>query len=253
MRLHGCQLWLLCGGDFPGAGCSADSDCTGTPPTPNGTCTATTTGTSFCNTNPLLDPAGLADNGGLTQTIALEAGSPAINAGDETVCATPPISNLDQRGFVRPGIGAMNCSIGAYEFGSTTQGSTTTTTTATIATSTTTTTTSTILPSTTTTTTATCVTARCTLNAALMSPECAGEAVPASLTGKFNTAETLIEQAATTPGEQARKALKRAKVVLRKARAKATHAAKDKKATISSACAAVLEQAVNAVLSGLGS
>src|SRR5262249_39060764 len=29
------------GGDFPGAGCSADSDCTGTPPTPNGTCTAT--------------------------------------------------------------------------------------------------------------------------------------------------------------------------------------------------------------------
>src|SRR5205823_14147124 len=74
------------------------------------------TGTSFCNTNPLLDPAGLASNGGPTQTIALEAGSPAINAGNETVCAAPPVENLDQRGFFRPGMGATNCSIGAYEF-----------------------------------------------------------------------------------------------------------------------------------------
>src|SRR5439155_659145 len=56
-----------------------------------GTNCSSTTGTSFCNTNPLLDPAGLASNGGPTQTIALEAGSPAINAGDETVCAAPPV------------------------------------------------------------------------------------------------------------------------------------------------------------------
>src|SRR5207249_3535179 len=76
----------------------------------------TPTGTSFCNTNPLLDPAGLASNGGPTQTIALEAMSPASNAGDETACAAPPVNNLDQRGFVRPGVGATNCSIGAYEF-----------------------------------------------------------------------------------------------------------------------------------------
>src|SRR2546429_6664050 len=75
-----------------------------------------TTGTSFCNTTPLLDPAGLASNGGPAQTIALEAGSPAINAGNETICAAPPVNNLDQRGFVRPGMGATNCSIGAYEF-----------------------------------------------------------------------------------------------------------------------------------------
>jgi len=67
-------------------------------------------------TNPLLDPAGLANNGGPTQTIALEPGSPAINAGNETVCAAPPINNLDQRGFGRPGTGATNCSIGAYEY-----------------------------------------------------------------------------------------------------------------------------------------
>jgi hypothetical protein len=86
-----------------------------------------------------------------------------------------------------------------------------------------------------------------------MSPECAEEAVPASVTGKFNTAETLVEQAATTPGKQARKALNRAKVVLRQAQVKAAHAAKGRKATISSACAAVLQQAVNAVRSGLAS
>jgi hypothetical protein len=70
------------------------------------------------NTNPLRDLAGLANNGGPTQTIALEAGSPAINAGDETVCAAPPVNSLDQRGYVRPGTGAANCSIGAYEFDS---------------------------------------------------------------------------------------------------------------------------------------
>ncbi len=75
-----------------------------------------TTGSSFCNTTPLLDPAGLADNGGPTETIALEAGSPAINAGDESVCAAAPVNNLDQRGAVRPGTGATSCSIGAYEF-----------------------------------------------------------------------------------------------------------------------------------------
>ncbi|HVO24512.1 MAG TPA: choice-of-anchor Q domain-containing protein [Candidatus Margulisiibacteriota bacterium] len=72
-------------------------------------------GTSLSTTNPMLDSAGLANNGGPTQTIALQAGSPAINAGDESVCAAPPVSNLDQRGYVRPGTGHGQCSIGAYE------------------------------------------------------------------------------------------------------------------------------------------
>lgn len=72
---------------------------------------------SQSNVDPLLDPHGLADNGGPTQTIALEAGSPAINAGDESTCLRVE-NNLDQRGFVRPGLGATNCSIGAYEFDS---------------------------------------------------------------------------------------------------------------------------------------
>jgi hypothetical protein len=75
-------------------------------------------GTSLANTNPLLDSAGLANNGGSTQTIAIEPNSPAVNAGDESVCAAPPVNNLDQRGFVRPGTGATRCSIGAYEYNS---------------------------------------------------------------------------------------------------------------------------------------
>src|SRR5439155_829360 len=102
-----------CGGTISDGGHNIDEDtsCVFT-----GTGCTNTSGTSFCNTNPLLDPAGLARNGGPTQTIALEAGSRAINAGDETVCAAPPVNNLDQRGFVRPGMGATNCSIGAYEF-----------------------------------------------------------------------------------------------------------------------------------------
>src|SRR5207237_7821027 len=114
------------------------------------------TGTSFCNTNPLLDPAGLASNGGPTQTIALEAGSPAINAGDEAICAAPPVNNLDQRGFVRPGMGATKCSIGAYEFDAAPPTATTTSTTTTTqapTTTTTSTTTSTAPPTTTTSTT----------------------------------------------------------------------------------------------------
>ena len=66
--------------------------------------------------DPILAP--LEDNGGPTQTLALQAGSAAINAGDNAICAAPPASSLDQRGFVRPGPFAANCSIGAYEFNS---------------------------------------------------------------------------------------------------------------------------------------
>jgi hypothetical protein len=95
-----------------------------------GTGCTTTSGSSFCNTNPVLDPTGRQSNGGPTQTVALCTGtgapsagctgaSPAINAGNESVCSTTtgtaPVDNLDQRGFVRPGTGATNCSIGAFE------------------------------------------------------------------------------------------------------------------------------------------
>ena len=61
--------------------------------------------------DPQLGP--LADNGGLTQTMALLAGSPAIDAADNAICAAPPVNNLDQRGVTRPY--GSSCDIGAYE------------------------------------------------------------------------------------------------------------------------------------------
>ena len=63
--------------------------------------------------------AELADNGGATKTHALLAGSVAIDAGDTDACAAAPISNLDQRGDVRPvdgdGDGTAICDVGSFE------------------------------------------------------------------------------------------------------------------------------------------
>ncbi|HZT97129.1 MAG TPA: choice-of-anchor Q domain-containing protein, partial [Chloroflexota bacterium] len=68
-------------------------------------------------TDPKLDPNGLQDNGGPTQTIAVLPNSPAVDA-------IPPSTNLcpstDQRGKPRPGDTTSanpngNCDIGAYE------------------------------------------------------------------------------------------------------------------------------------------
>jgi CSLREA domain-containing protein len=63
--------------------------------------------------NPLL--AALANNGGPTQTHGLTAGSPAIDAGKDTVCAASPVSGVDQRGAARPA--GAHCDMGSYEFG----------------------------------------------------------------------------------------------------------------------------------------
>jgi hypothetical protein len=60
--------------------------------------------------NPGLNP--LANNGGPTDTVGLQASSPAIAAADLTTCQDPPISGLDQRGEAR---GASSCDIGAFE------------------------------------------------------------------------------------------------------------------------------------------
>jgi CSLREA domain-containing protein/uncharacterized repeat protein (TIGR01451 family) len=59
------------------------------------------------STNPLL--GALANNGGETDTMALAAGSPAIDAGTAEGCPA-----TDQRGVARP-VGAA-CDIGAYEY-----------------------------------------------------------------------------------------------------------------------------------------
>lgn len=84
---------------------------------------------SQSNTDPLLDPTGLQDNGGPTSTIALQPGSPAIDAIPDGInfCretgSLPPfgrfVIHIDQRGFVRPvdgdGDNDEACDIGAFE------------------------------------------------------------------------------------------------------------------------------------------
>jgi hypothetical protein len=68
---------------------------------------------SLSNTDPLLDPAGLQNNGGPTQTIALEPGSPAIDASPPTVNGCGTTITTDQRGVSRPQ--GSGCDIGAFE------------------------------------------------------------------------------------------------------------------------------------------
>jgi hypothetical protein len=65
------------------------------------------------NPAPLLGALG--SNGGTTQTIPLLPGSPAIDAGNDAVCAAAPVGGKDQRGITRSGTGA-HCDIGAFEY-----------------------------------------------------------------------------------------------------------------------------------------
>lgn len=67
-----------------------------------------TAATDKPNTNPILDPAGLQDNGGPTKTIALLSDSPAINAANDSVAPSH-----DQRHFARHDQSDM----GAFEYG----------------------------------------------------------------------------------------------------------------------------------------
>jgi hypothetical protein len=55
----------------------------------------------------------LGNYGGTTFTLALKRTSPAIDAGDDAVCTTPPIDAIDQRGVPRPD--GAHCDIGAFE------------------------------------------------------------------------------------------------------------------------------------------
>lgn len=81
-------------------------------------CPAEATCSEIITDDPLLaDPA---DNGGFTQTFALEEGSPAIDAGNPDPATCPA---TDQRGYYRPvdgdDDGVRRCDMGAYEYGAT--------------------------------------------------------------------------------------------------------------------------------------
>ena len=92
-----------CGGTITNAGNNLDS---GT------TCGWASAAGSISNTDPLLGP--LANYGGPTQTFALLPGSPAIDTGNNSVCATTSVNGLDQRGLARS-YGAT-CDIGSFEW-----------------------------------------------------------------------------------------------------------------------------------------
>ena len=80
-------------------------------------------GTIASPLNPKLDPKGLRNNGGPTQTVALLAGSPAIDKG--TSISLTGTLTTDQRGFARTvdnsavpnANGGDGTDIGAFEFG----------------------------------------------------------------------------------------------------------------------------------------
>jgi hypothetical protein len=98
----GGQVGSNCGGQAPITDQGYNID-TGT------SCAFTATMHSLSSTQPRL--GALADNGGPTQTMALPAGSPALNL----VPATAPVcaGTTDQRGVARPQ--GTGCDVGAYE------------------------------------------------------------------------------------------------------------------------------------------
>ena len=78
--------------------------------TPGAAVINTVGGANILNQNPLL--GALANNGGFTQTLALQAGSPAINAG--VLALLPAGTNFDQRGPGFPRV-INGLDIGAFE------------------------------------------------------------------------------------------------------------------------------------------
>jgi hypothetical protein len=86
-----------CGGTITDGGYNLSDDAT---------CSFSATGSQNSVTNLKLDPSGLKNNGGPTQTIAILAGSAAFNSSTSSCPAS------DQRGYPRPSTG---CDIGAYQ------------------------------------------------------------------------------------------------------------------------------------------
>lgn len=117
----------IIGGNTDASGSSSEPDCSGiltsggynlVQDTSGCTITGNTTG-NLLNVNPQLGP--LQDNGGPTLTHALQADSPAIDAGNSAGCTDSEGQELteDQRNYVRPidgdGDGEIDCDMGAFE------------------------------------------------------------------------------------------------------------------------------------------
>lgn len=105
---------------------STDEDCNGTINSQNynliqdadGNCTINgVTTNNIISQAPLLNP--LADNGGLTQTHSLQAGSPALDVIPNTIAGCGTTFTTDQRGISRPQDGngdlTADCDMGALE------------------------------------------------------------------------------------------------------------------------------------------
>ena len=78
------------------------------------------TGTNAAPLDPQL--GALQNNGGPTQTRALQPSSPAVNMGDDTVTSAPTSLTTDQRGAGFPRKMGAHVDIGAFEFDSATGG-----------------------------------------------------------------------------------------------------------------------------------
>jgi hypothetical protein len=103
-----------------------------------------------------------------------------------------------------------------------------------------------------TTTTLPCTTPRCRLDAARMGAACEGQAIPANISKQLTRALTLLDQAATSPSKRARKLLKSARAALTRAGKLSTRAAKGKRPKLSGGCADALKTTVGGIAAGLG-
>ena len=81
----------------------------------DGTCGLSLASGDLLNTDPLLGPLGLRNNGGPTLTVALLPGSAAIDTGDDSVLGSPHNLANDQRGAGFPRLQGAHVDIGAFE------------------------------------------------------------------------------------------------------------------------------------------
>ena len=102
-----------CSGSMTSSGFNLEDD-----PGPSPSCSFTQA-TDIAGQNPLLDPAGLADNGGPTRTIALQAGSPAIDKGNSFSATTDQrdtgFPRISDSPIIPNASGGDGADIGAFE------------------------------------------------------------------------------------------------------------------------------------------